>query len=157
LIRWATRRTLCVGACLWTISLFGVASITVAAVVGDQVELRATHQAGVPFHSAPGGTPTFQRVPGGTVGTVTDLARDGRWLEFRLANARTGWVAARYVGCTIASAPPVDPSAERTVWISPEGCQQVMGGGGRMAPADPATLRVGTWNVRWFPRGCPSN
>jgi hypothetical protein len=52
-----------------------VVRITVAAVVGDQVELRATHQARVPFHSAPGGTPTFQRVPGGTVGTVTDLAR----------------------------------------------------------------------------------
>ena len=128
MIRWATRRTLCVGACLWTISLFGVASITVAAVVGDQVELRATHQAGVPFHSAPGGTPTFQRVPAGTVATMTDLARDGRWLELRLADARAGWVAARYVGS-----------------------------GGRMAPADPAIPRVGTWNVRGFPRGCPSN
>jgi endonuclease/exonuclease/phosphatase family metal-dependent hydrolase len=46
---------------------------------------------------------------------------------------------------------------ERTVWTSPEGCQQVVGSGGRMAPADPATLRVGTWNIRWFPRGCPSN
>jgi hypothetical protein len=46
------------------------------AVVGDQVELRATHQAGIPFHRAPGGTPTFQPVPGGTVATVTDLARE---------------------------------------------------------------------------------
>jgi hypothetical protein len=26
-----------------------------------------------------------------------------------------------------------------------------------MAPADPTIPRVGTWNVRWFPRGCPSN
>jgi hypothetical protein len=142
---------------LWTISLFGVAGITVAAVVGDQVELRATHQAGVPFHSAPGGTQTFQRVPGGTVGTVTALARDGRWLELRLADARTGWVSSRYVGRTLAGAPPADTSAEHTVWTSPQGCQQVVGSGGRMTPADPATLRVGTWNVRWFPRGCPSN
>jgi hypothetical protein len=42
------------------------------------------------------------RVPGGTVGTVTALARDGRWLQVRLADARTGWFAGRYVGCTIA-------------------------------------------------------
>ena len=26
-----------------------------------------------------------------------------------------------------------------------------------MARADPATPRVGTWNVSWFPGGCPSN
>jgi hypothetical protein len=134
-----------------------VVRIIVAAVVGDQVELRATHQAGVPFHSAPGGTPTFQRIPRGTVGTVTDLARDGRWIELRLAAARPGWVAARYVRRTVAGSAPPDPSAERTVWTSPEGCRQVVGSGGRMAPADPATPRVGTWNVRWFPRGCPSN
>jgi len=43
------------------------------------------------------------------------------------------------------------------VWTSPEGCQQVVGSGGRMVPANPAILRVGTWNIRWFPRGCPSN
>lgn len=97
------------------------------------------------------------RVPGGTVGTVAALAREGRWLQLRLTDARTGWVTARYVGRTISGSPPVDPSAERTVWTSPEGCQQVVGSGGRMVPNDPATLRVGTWNIRWFPRGCPSN
>ena len=26
-----------------------------------------------------------------------------------------------------------------------------------MTPANPAILRAGTWNIRWFPRGCPSN
>jgi endonuclease/exonuclease/phosphatase family metal-dependent hydrolase len=121
------------------------------------VELKATHPAGVPFHSAPGGSQTFQRVPGGTVATVIDTAREGRWLQIRLADARTGWIAARYVGRTIAGAPPAVTPDERMVWTSPEGCQQVVASGGRMAPADPATLRVGTWNIRWFPRGCPSN
>jgi hypothetical protein len=47
------------------------------AAIGDQVELKATHQAGVPFHQVPGGGQTFQRVPGGTVATVMDLARSG--------------------------------------------------------------------------------
>jgi hypothetical protein len=144
---------------LWfsALCLFLATTTALAAAIGDHVELRATHQAGVPFHSAPGGSPTFQRVPSGTIGSVTDLARDGRWLQIRLPDARIGWIAARYVGRTIAGAPSPDPSAERTVWTSPEGCQQVVGSGGRMVPANPARLRVGTWNIRWFPRGCPSN
>jgi endonuclease/exonuclease/phosphatase family metal-dependent hydrolase len=33
----------------------------------------------------------------------------------------------------------------------------VVSSGGRMSPSHPATLRVGTWNIRWFPRGCPAN
>jgi hypothetical protein len=156
-IRSAARGTAFVASLLWTMGLLGAVSLALAAAVGDQVELKATHLAGVPFHSAPGGSPTFQRVPGGTVGTVTDLAREGRWLQLRFADARTGWISARYVGRTVAGSPPPDTSAERTVWTSPEGCQQIVGSGRRMAPADPTTLRVGTWNIRWFPRGCPSN
>jgi endonuclease/exonuclease/phosphatase family metal-dependent hydrolase len=156
-IHWAAGSTSCVALLLWTLTLFGAAGLTCAATVGDQVELRATHPAGVPFHSAPGGRQTFQRVPGGTVATVTDLAHEGRWLQLRLADAHTGWIAARYVGRTVVGSPPPDTAAERTVWTSPEGCQQVVGSGGRMVPANPAMLRVGTWNIRWFPRGCPSN
>jgi hypothetical protein len=87
---WTASRCVGVPLLLWFVSLFGVVSLTYAAVVGDQVEFKATHQAGVPFHNAPGGGQTFQRVAGGTVGTVTDLARDGRWLQLRLADARTG-------------------------------------------------------------------
>ena len=156
-LRRAVRHTAYLTHLLLTVSLCFAAGLCFAAAVGDQVELNATHPAGVPLHNAPGGTQTFQRVPGGTVATVMDTARDGRWLQLRLADARTGWIAARYVGRTIAGAPPPDTAAERTVWTSPEGCQQVVGSGERMAPADPAILRVGTWNIRWFPRGCPSN
>jgi hypothetical protein len=127
-----------------------------ATAVGDQVELYATHLTGVPSHDAPGGSPTFQRIPTGTVATVIGLERGGRWLQLRLPDQRTGWIAARYLGRTIVGSPPPEASAERLVWTSPEGCQQVVGSGGRMAPSDPPTLRVGTWNIRWFPRGCPS-
>jgi hypothetical protein len=132
---------------LVTLSLLLAASIAFAAVTGDQVELKATHQAGVPFHNAPGGTPKFQRVPTGTIATVMDIAREGRWLQIRLPDHRTGWIVVRYVGRTIAGSPPPATSAERLVWTPPEGCQQVVGSGGRMAPANPATLRVGTWNI----------
>jgi endonuclease/exonuclease/phosphatase family metal-dependent hydrolase len=144
---------------LGILALLLTASLAWTAAVGDQVALQATHQAGVPFHHAPGGTQGFQRVPNGTVATVIDTAREGRWLQLRLADARTGWIAARYVGRTIAGSPPPGPltDAERLVWTSPEGCQQVVQSGGRMAPSHATTLRVGTWNIRWFPRGCPSH
>jgi endonuclease/exonuclease/phosphatase family metal-dependent hydrolase len=88
---------------------------------------------------------------------VLGLDRGGRWLQLRLPDQRTGWISSLYVGRTIAGSPAPETSAERLVWTSPEGCQQVVGSGGRMVPANPAILRVGTWNIRWFPRGCPSN
>jgi hypothetical protein len=156
-IRRAARCLMCITLLLLTLALLFTADIARAAAVGDQVELKAAQPSGVPFHNAPGGSPTFQRLPSGTIATVLDLARDGRWLQVRLPDQRTGWMAVRYVGRTIAGSPPPDTSAERLVWTSPEGCQQVVGSGGRMVPANPAILRVGTWNIRWFLRGCPSN
>jgi hypothetical protein len=81
------------------------AGITFAAVVGDHVELNATHQAGVPLHREPRGTNDFQRVPDGTKATVLEVAPDGRWLKLSLPDGRTGWVTSRDVSSTSASAP----------------------------------------------------
>jgi hypothetical protein len=80
-LRRAFRHTACLTQLLLTVSLCFAAGLTFAAAVGDQVELNATHPAGVPLHNAPGGTQTFQRVPSGTVATVIDTARDGRWVS----------------------------------------------------------------------------
>jgi hypothetical protein len=71
-------------------------------------------------------------VPTGTITTVIDSDRGGRWLKIRVPDQRTGWIAARYVWCTIAGSPPPETSAERLVWSSPEGCQQVVESGGHM-------------------------
>jgi hypothetical protein len=68
------------------------------ASVGDQVELNATRQAGVPLHKEPRGTNDFQRVPDGTKATVIDVAQDGRWMKLSLPAGRIGWVSPRYVG-----------------------------------------------------------
>lgn len=51
---------------LLTLAFLFTATVAFAAAVGDHVELKATHQAGVPFHNAPGGTKDFQRIPDGT-------------------------------------------------------------------------------------------
>lgn len=44
---------------------------------------------------------------------------------------------------------------EALVWKSSTDCQHVVKDGGRMAVPAPDTLRVGTWNIRWFPYGSP--
>jgi hypothetical protein len=65
--------------------------------MGDQVEVKATHQAGVPLHEEPRGTDDFQRVPEGIKATVIEVASDGRWLKLSLPDGRTGWVTSRYL------------------------------------------------------------
>jgi endonuclease YncB( thermonuclease family) len=81
------------------LSLLLAASITVAAAaaIGDQVELTAMHQAGVPFHQEPRGTNDFQRIPDGTRARVIDLAKNGQWLKLSLPDGRTCWVTSLYV------------------------------------------------------------
>ncbi len=44
---------------------------------------------------------------------------------------------------------------EALVWKSPTHCEHVVEDGGRMAIPAPDTLRLGTWNIRWFPYGSP--
>jgi Staphylococcal nuclease homologue len=82
---------------LVTLSVFLAASIAFAAAVGDQVELKATHQAGIPFHQEPRGTDSFQRIPDGTRAQAIDIAKNGQWLKLSLPDGRTGWVTSRYV------------------------------------------------------------
>ena len=47
------------------------------------------------------------------------------------------------------------PSEEALVWKSSTHCERVVKDGGRMAIPAPGILRVGTWNIRWFPHGSP--
>ena len=92
------------------LSLFVATSIAFAVIIGDQGELKATHQAGVPLHQEPRGTNDFQRVRDGTIATVTDLAQSGRWLKLSIPDGRTGWVTDRYVTRTITGVSRPAPS-----------------------------------------------
>jgi hypothetical protein len=60
---------------LCMVILLCIAGVTIAAVVGDHVELQASHQAGVLFHQGPRGTNDFQRLPDGTRAHVIDVAK----------------------------------------------------------------------------------
>jgi endonuclease YncB( thermonuclease family) len=86
-----------------------------ATAVGDQVALKATHQAGVPFHPEPRGTQDFQRIPDGTHARVLDIAENGRWLKLSLPDGRTGWVTSSYIGRPASSTPPtgISPAARK--------------------------------------------
>ncbi len=46
-----------------------------------------------------------------------------------------------------------DGQAEAAVWSSPEACEQAVKRGEQMAADTPSTLRLATWNLRWFPNG----
>lgn len=41
------------------------------------------------------------------------------------------------------------------MWHSPRGCEEVVSAGGRLERGGPEVLRLATWNLRWFPFGCP--
>jgi hypothetical protein len=104
---------------LCVVTLLCVAGITFAAVVGDHVELKATHQDGVPLHQEPRGTNDFQRVPDGTSTTVIEIAPDERWLKLSLPDGRTGWVTSRYVTSPTGGTPStaILPVATKTLRI----------------------------------------
>jgi hypothetical protein len=82
--RRAVHCTAFVSLLLCIVTLLCAVGNTFAAVVGDQIELKATHQAGVPLHQEPRGTNDFQRVPDGTRATVIEVAPDGRWVKLSL-------------------------------------------------------------------------
>jgi endonuclease YncB( thermonuclease family) len=99
---------------LCTLSVFLAPSMAFAAAIGDHVEFKATHQAGVPLHQEPCGTNDFQRVPGGTQATVSDTAKGGQWQKLSLPDGRTGWLTSRYVASPAARAPSTTTSPTAT-------------------------------------------
>jgi len=75
-----TRRPIALLAILLPMIFICGASGSVTAI-GDQLELHATHQAGVPLHQEPRGTHDFQRIPDGpTEGNVRHDPADSRAL-----------------------------------------------------------------------------
>ena len=136
--------------------------------VGQSVILEAKKPKGVPLHREP--SPSYlKHVPNGTTATITRIAQDAHWLSIQLASGEVHWVHQKYVqGTTTAPTPtlpdiPFTPKmppvsttrmgGEHAVWTSKEQCQAAIKEGLRMVEASAATLRVATWNLRWFPLG----
>ncbi|MBM3814070.1 MAG: hypothetical protein FJW20_20780 [Acidimicrobiia bacterium] len=133
-----------------------------APAVGASVELRGTHHLGVPLHKKVGGSDDFDRVPHGARAKVEEVQEEGRWLRITLVpSGRAEWISSRYVGRVLPASPvapaPADPKDLAKVWQSGSSCLEVVSAGRRMAKSDPDALIVGTWNIRWFAKGCSPN
>ncbi len=154
----------------WSPSLFAQEEFE----VGQPIVLRATKPVGVPIHRK--NPPNFwKHVRTGTQVILEDIAEDGKWLTIRLQSGELAWVSIKYIR---ASAPrdlsenPKETEAihtqsaseetssqedEAKVWNSREGCERIVRNGGRMVQSSSDTLRIATWNLRWFPVGQPED
>ncbi|WP_395455775.1 endonuclease/exonuclease/phosphatase family protein [Azospirillum melinis] len=128
---------------------------------GQHVKLAGSNEQGVPLHREP--RPSMVgRIPDGTVATVIDTAREGRWLRVTTTADLSGWIVPRYIEAVVSG--PVPPTAapaaadradedETRVWESASSCEDIVHTGRRMATARGDVLRIATWNIRWFPDG----
>ena len=138
--------------------------------VGQQVILEAKKPIGVPIHREP--SPSYlKHVPTGTKGTIERMAQGGHWLSITFASGDTSWVHKKYLRAnTGKDAPtpiiPNTPSSQKSptaskitvggengVWTNKAQCEAALEKGLRMAHSSSATLRVASWNLRWFPVG----
>ena len=136
--------------------------------VGQSVILEAKKPNGVPLHREP--SPSYlKHVPNNTTATIQRIAQDEHWLSIQLASGEVHWVHKKYIRLSTSAPTPIVPSApsaptipavskttvggEDEVWSNKGQCQAAIQNGLRMADGLSNTLRVGTWNLRWFPVG----
>jgi hypothetical protein len=120
--------------------------------VGQWIEVKATTPQGVPVHRNP--QPSLvERLRDGTRAKVAELANDGHWPRLNYGTGKTGWIIDRYVGRVVSEPPPTagPDQIEQAIWTSQQACMQQVTAGRRAAPTSPDKLRVGSWNIRWFP------
>lgn len=121
----------------------------------DRVRIKSSSELGVPLHPALKSSRLSGRIPNGSEVTVLRYSADRSWLEVRAAGGERGWISARYLAgpstrVGTEAAPP------DSVWASPQRCKAMYAAGNRLAK-DPSRVRVGSWNIRWFPDGGPGS
>lgn len=142
-----------------------------AVEVGDTVVLKATNDLGVPLHPEPVAGNDFRRVADGARAEVLEIVEDGRWHRIRVSGGGPeGWIVRRYVlrvvegggggggggGGNGHGGNGDGAEREADVWASAASCAAALAAGARMTRSLDEPLVLAAWNVRWFPRGCPS-
>jgi endonuclease/exonuclease/phosphatase family metal-dependent hydrolase len=117
---------------------------------GTSVRLRARHTLGVPLHPAPDSPRVSGRLPDGSFARVISSTTDARWFELE-AEGQRGFVTRRYLDLPDLEQSGVVPSD--SPWSSRAACAAALKRPG--AARDPKRVRVGAWNLRWFPDGRP--
>lgn len=85
----------------------------------------------------------------------TERGREARATEPRVVSSGAGVEPSQRAPALPASAAASAPR-DADVWASPEACQRAVALGARL-PRPKDKVRVGTWNIRWFPDGKPGN
>jgi hypothetical protein len=88
------------------------------------------------------------------VASVIERTPDGRWLHVRVGD-QSGWITRRYVkGADAGTSPPKTKPPVSSAWSSRADCESALSRGEKLARAA-GTVRIASWNVRWFPDGKP--
>lgn len=138
------------------ILFFLLAPGTVHAVdvdLGQRVKVVSSNPKGVPLHKDAKPSMTA-RIPNGSIVTVIDFDAEKHWLQVRVPGGTEGWIVEKYVDEVLPGPPASNPEEDAwQVWSSPAGCDAVVSSGSRMAVTSDDVLRIGAWNIRWFPDG----
>jgi len=122
--------------------------------VGDWIKVKSSNLSGVPLHSEARSS-MFGRAQNNSVVQVIDLAQDGHWLKIRLQDGREGWIIEKYVDgpatAPSTTQPVVTTDDKSKVWEFYLSCKEIIDYGKRAAQQSDDFIRVGPWNVRWFP------
>ena len=129
------------------------------------LRVAAKNPLGVPLHPEPESNRVSGRLADGTEVRVLQRSEDGRWYQVRAQDGRSGWITRRYVELPAAAAEGAvvsRPDAGRPrlelpaglPWASAESCQRALAAGRRPARAS-GSVRIATWNLKWFPDGGP--
>lgn len=132
---------------------------------GDWVILMSSKSLGIPLHSEAKSS-LFDRVKNGTRAKILDTAKKNTWFNVLLEDGRKGWITNRYIQKRIqtpqdvtealkkqaAAIRPVSDPVKR-IWSSEKGCKSITYGKKELLAKEKNVIRLGTWNIRWFPDG----
>jgi endonuclease/exonuclease/phosphatase family metal-dependent hydrolase len=117
---------------------------------GTTARIVAKHALGAPLHPAPNSPRVSARLSDGVEVRIVAV-RDRRWLEVE-AGATRGFLLQRYL-----ASPRTKERRELAAtspWSGRAACHATLQ---RTAPLATGAVRVGAWNLRWFPDGKPGS
>ncbi|NHJ86880.1 MAG: hypothetical protein FK734_15565 [Asgard group archaeon] len=118
--------------------------------VGDQISLIATHIDGVPVHENFKGINDYYRVPDGSIARILEM-RDS-WYKIRVLY-NDGWITEKYVNAVVDDNGSSGSTA--SPWTSKASCIAHYNNNERLLK-ESNVLRIGSWNIRWYPDGSVS-
>lgn len=128
-------------------------AVASSATTQELVRVRSSSKLGVPLHPALKTSSVSGRIANESRVQVLGYSADRSWLEVQEKDGARGWISARYLSAASAE---VDPPSIRpdSVWTSPASCRRIVASGKRME-LPKGRVRIGSWNIRWFPDGGP--